>query len=106
MNSIEVEDHIHVYSMFLFSDGRREAGILINKFNISSFQVEYYFVPQYQMQVYKNAFETYDPETCHRVSEKVDLKDLVSISAVSLADYKVIMQLLVERNQLMNLNRR
>ena len=102
MTSQEVQDYIHVYSMFSFRDGRKEAGICINKYNISLGQVEYYFVQQEHMSAYKSAFDRYDKETCKRLSIPFNPDELASIRPVSLSDYKIIMQLLQERNALLN----
>lgn len=102
MTTLELQDYIHVYSMFSFHDGRKEPGICINKYNLTTAQIEYYFIPQINMQAYKTAFERYDKETCIRLSTLLKPEDLVCVRAVSLRDYKVIMQLLHERNQLLN----
>jgi hypothetical protein len=102
MTSQELQDYIHVYSMFSFRDGRKEAGICINKYNVSLGQVEYYFVPQTNMSSYKSAFDRYDKETCSRLIQPINPDELSSIRPVSLSDYKIIMQLLHERNALLN----
>jgi len=97
MLASEFPDFFHVYSMFSFKDGRREPGILINKYNAVSMCSEYYFVSQMYMQAYKKAFDQYDRETCKRLSEKIEAEDVLSIRPVSLNDYKIIMQLLEEK---------
>lgn len=102
MTSIELQDFIHVYSMFSFRDGRKEPGILINKYNIESGMVDFYFIPQFNMQAYKNAFERYDKDTCYRLSIPVRHDDILNIRPVSLVDYKIIMQLLDERRQMLS----
>jgi hypothetical protein len=102
MTTQELQDYIHVYSMFSFRDGRKEPGICINKYNLALGQIEYYFIPQNNMQAYKNAFEKYDKETCKSLCFPLKTEDLLNVRPVSLSDYKVIMQLLQERNQLMN----
>ena len=102
MTTQELQDSIHVYSMFSFRDGRKEPGICINKYNLTLGQVEYYFVPQDNMHAYKVAFEKYDKDTCTRLIYPLNPETVVSVRPVSLSDYKVIMQLLQERNQLMN----
>lgn len=102
MAPLEIQDYLHIYSMFSFKDGRKEPGLLINKYNIIKAEIEYFFIPQVHMQSYKNAFEKYDRETCNRVAELVNIEHLVSIRPVSLSDYKIIMELLHERNQQLN----
>lgn len=102
MSSLELQDFLHVYSMFSFHDGRKDAGICINKYNIATTQIEYYFIPQINMHAYKTAFDRYDKETCMRLCTKIRPEELVCVRAVSLSDYKIIMQLLDERNQLLN----
>ncbi len=102
MSALEIQDFLHLYSMFSFNDGRKEPGILINKYNTTKGEIEYFFVPQLHMQAYKNAFEKYDRETCNTLTEPVNPEQVVSIRPVSLSDYKIIMELLHERNQLLN----
>jgi hypothetical protein len=51
------------------------------------------------MQTYKNAFDRYDKETCNRIAQHVDVSSILNIRPVSLSDYKIIMELLAERNQ-------
>ena len=105
MTTQELQDYIHVYSMFSFRDGRKLPGICINKYNLQLGIVEYYFVSQEDMHAYKVAFDKYDKDTCMRLCTKLNAHDLLNIRPVSLSDYKVIMQLLNERNQLMGLQR-
>lgn len=102
MTTQEIQDYIHVYSMFSFRDGRKEPGICINKYNLTLGQIEYYFVPQENMHAYKVAFEKYDKQSCNSLIYPLKPEDLLNIRPVSLSDYKVIMQLLSERNQLMS----
>ncbi|REJ82830.1 MAG: hypothetical protein DWQ44_01565 [Bacteroidetes bacterium] len=102
MSAIELQDHIHVYSMFSFKSGRKEAGIIFNKYNIHLSEIEYFFIPHFNMQAYKSAFERYDRHACIELSEKIDIQDIISIRPVSLADYKIILELLNERNQIIN----
>lgn len=102
MTPAELQDYIHVYSMFSFRDGRKEPGICVNKYNLSTTTIEYYFIPQINMHSYKSAFEKYDKEKCKELCELINPEDLLNVRPVSLSDYKVIMQLLHERNQLMN----
>lgn len=104
MNSREIQDFIHLYSMVSFRDGRREAGILINRYNAIAACVEYFFVEHADMQAYKTAFENYDRDTCRRLSHLVDLEEIVNIRPVSLADYRIILQLINERNQMQYFN--
>ena len=102
MTTKELEDYLHVYSMFSFHNGRKEAGICINKYNIATTQIEYYFINQINMPAYKIAFDRYDKETCLQLCMKIKPEELISVRTVSLSDYKIIMQLLDERNQLLN----
>ena len=101
MSAIEIQDYIHVYSMFSFRNGSHIPGIVVNKYNVSTTQVEYYFIAHADMQTYKTAFEIYDRETCVRLSKKLDLDEILRIRPVSLADYKIIMQLMDERQELL-----
>ncbi|MCX6290526.1 MAG: hypothetical protein NT126_02025 [Bacteroidetes bacterium] len=103
MTSIEIQDHIHIYSMFSFTDGTKIPGILVNKYNITTTQIEYYFIAHDDIQTYKAAFEKYDRESCGRLSKQVMIEQIQNIRPVSLADYKIIMQLMDERQQLMNM---
>ena len=102
ITTLELQEFIHVYSMFSFHDGRKEAGICINKYNLTTAQIEYYFIPQINMQAYKTAFERYEKETCSRLSTLLKPEDLMCVRTVSLSDYKIIIQLLQEKNQLLN----
>jgi len=100
MTAQEIQDFIHLYSIVSFKGGRKESGILVNKYNSSEACVEYYFIEHADMHAYKVAFENYDRETCNRLSEKVNIEDIVNIRPVSLADYRIIMQLIEERNKM------
>ena len=105
MSTIEVQDFIHVYSMFSFRDGRKQPGIIVNKYNVSAACVEYFFINQSDMGAYRQAFEGYDREACARLSHRISVDDILNIRPVSLADYKMTMQLLDERNQQLSANR-
>ena len=105
MTSIEIQDHIHVYSMFSFRDGRKEPGIVINKYNMTNSMLEFYFINHTDMNAYKTAFETYYRTKCDALSHKISIEDIISIRPVSLSDYRMMMQLLDDRAQLLNANR-
>jgi hypothetical protein len=102
MTILEIQNYLHVYCMFSFRDGKKEPGICINKYNIEAGEIEYYFVPQNNMHTYKAAFDRYEKETCNELCMILKPEELVSIRPVSLSDYKMIMQLMQERNQLLN----
>ena len=99
MTALEIQDFIHLYSLITFRDGRKESGIIVNKYNATEACVEYYFIEHADMHAYKIAFENYDRDLCRILSQKVNLDDIVSIRPVSLADYRIIMQLIEERNR-------
>jgi len=102
MNTIEIQDLIHVYSMFSFRDGRKLPGIIVNKYNVAQGRVEYFFINQSDMSAYRQAFDNYDRESCARLSHRVSVEDIMNIRPVSLADYKMTMQLLNERTRQIN----
>ncbi len=105
MNTIEVQDFIHVYSMFSFRDGRKLPGIIVNKYNVANARVEYFFINQNDMSAYRSAFDAYDKESCARLCQLIKVEDILNIRPVSLADYKMTMQLLSERTQQLNVIR-
>lgn len=105
MSTIEVQDYIHVYSMFSFRDGRKEPGIIVNKYNVVESRIEYFFISHSNMGAYRQAFDAYDRDTCKQLSVSVELNDILNIRPVSLADYKATMQLLDERLRQLNANR-
>jgi hypothetical protein len=97
MTSMEIQDYVHVYSMFCFRNGNQMAGIIVNKYNVSTTQVEHYFIAHHDMQAYKTAFEKYDRKTCSQLSKRINIDEVQSIRPVSLADYKIILQLMNEQ---------
>ena len=102
MTTFEIQDYIHVYSMFSFRDGRKLPGIIVNKYNVAKARVEYFFINQSDMGAYRQAFDNYDRELCARLSQQVNLDDILNIRPVSLADYKMTIQLLTDRSQQIN----
>lgn len=102
MNHSELQDFIHVYSMFSFKDGRKLPGIIVNKYNVAEARVEYFFINQSDMAAYRQAFDNYDRDACSRLCIRLNVEDIVTIRPVSLADYKMTMQLLTERSQQIN----
>jgi len=91
MSPVELIEHTHVYSMFSFRNGRREPGIVINKYNLAESKVEYYFVAHKDLNEYKKAFERYDTETCSRLATKIHAEEVMRIEAVSISEYKKLM---------------
>ena len=51
------------------------------------------------MQAYKTAFDRYDREVCNRILQPVEPTQILGVRPVSLSDYKMILQLLHDRNQ-------
>lgn len=105
MTSIEIQDYIHLYSMFTFRNGNKISGVVVNKFDSETSRTEFYFIEHHNMQAYKNAFEKYDRETCNRLSQRINVDDLKSIKPVTLEDYKIIMELMNERQEILNMHR-
>jgi hypothetical protein len=103
MTALEIQDYIHVYSVFSFRDGRKEPGICFNRYNIQEARIDYYFIPQINMHAYKNAYDRFEKENCQKLCILINPDELASIRPVSLSDYKVIMELLEERKLLVNL---
>jgi hypothetical protein len=102
MTTSALQEHLHVYSMFSFRDGQKEAGICINKYNLTTSCIEFYFVGHHNLQAYKTAFEKHDREACRMLSKQINPENVLNVNPVSLVDYKIIMQLLDERNSLYN----
>jgi hypothetical protein len=92
MSPTELIEHTHVYSMFSFRDGKREPGLIVNKYNLHESKVEYYFIPHKDMNEYKKAFERYDTQTCNKLATKISADDVVRIESVSLSDYMKLME--------------
>lgn len=101
MTTQELQDHNHVYSMFSFRDGRNEPGICINRYNLVLGEIEYYFVPQENMQAYKNAFEKYDRAACAGLCSKIDPYELINVKQVMPGEYQATMHV-PEINKIMN----
>jgi hypothetical protein len=93
MSPIELIEHTHVYSMFSFRNGKREPGIVINKYNLAESKVEYYFVAHKDLNEYKKAFERYDTKTCNRLATKIHPDEVMRIESVSISDYMKLMQI-------------
>jgi hypothetical protein len=93
MSPTDLIEHTHVYSMFSFRNGKKEPGLIVNKYNLAESRVEYYFIHHKDMNEYKHAFEKYDTATCNRLATKISSDDVVRIEAVSLADYMKLMEI-------------
>jgi hypothetical protein len=92
MSPTDLIEHTHVYSMFSFRNGKKEPGLIVNKYNLAENKVEYYFIHHKDMNEYKQAFEKYDTATCNRLATKISSDDVVRIESVSLTDYMKLMQ--------------
>ena len=99
MTSADIQDFINVYSMVRFSDGHREPGILMNKYNIHDACINYFFVQHNAMNDFKKAQDQSDHFICDRLSSPIDLEEIVSISPINLSDYKAILELHAEYKQ-------
>ncbi|MEO0311229.1 MAG: hypothetical protein RIQ89_886 [Bacteroidota bacterium] len=102
MTPLELQDYIHVYSLVSFKTGSKESGIIINKYNTAAATIAYFFVEHHKMNAYKAAFDAYDKKRCADLSIEIRPEEINSIRPISLADYKIIMELLAERNSLLS----
>src|SRR5437763_1703068 len=93
MSPTELLDHTHVYSMFSFRNGKKEPGIVVNKYNLTEGTVEYFFVAHKDLNEYKKAFEKYDTATCNRLATKIHPDEVMRIESVSISDYKKLMEI-------------
>ena len=99
MNITEIQDYINVYSMIRFTDGHREPGIIMNKYNISESCIEFFFIQHNFMNDYKKAHDRSDYITCERLSSPIDLDEIINIAPINLTDYKAILELHAEYRQ-------
>src|SRR4051812_23477292 len=104
MEAAEIENFINVYSMIRFSDGHREPGILMNKYNIEESCISYFFIAHNSMNDYKKAHDIANHSKCDQLSLPIDLAEVVSISPINLSDYKAILELHAEYKQPRMLN--
>jgi len=104
MNVAEINELINVYSMIRFTDGHREPGIIINKYDIEEATTEYFFIQHNYMNDYKNAHDRSDFKMCEHLSSPIDLEEIVSITPINLSDYKAILELHKEYKQPPNLS--
>jgi hypothetical protein len=93
MSTLELQNCVHLYSMFSFGDGRIEPGIMVAKYNITELATEYYFIHHNDMSEYKQAFENSDMQICNHLSHKINTEEVISVQPVSLKDYKAFMQM-------------
>ena len=99
MKTTEIQDYINVYSMIRFTDGHREPGIIMNKYNISESCIEFFFIQHNHMNDYKKAHNESDNKTCENLSTPIDLDEIINITPINLSDYKAILELHAEYRQ-------
>src|SRR5438270_12604955 len=92
MQTNEIENYINVYSMIRFSDGHREPGIVMNKYNVEEACIEYFFIQHNFMNDYKKSHDKSNHAECDRLSSPIDLGEILSISPINLSDYKTILE--------------
>ena len=99
MKAIQIQESINVYSMIRFTDGHREPGLIINKYNIEEGRIDYFFIQHNFMNEYKKASEKRDIVTCEHLAIPIDVDEIVHITPINLNDYKEILQLHSEYKQ-------
>ena len=55
MSTHEIQHLICHNGLFTFSDGKKDEGMIVSRYNIKEAQIEYYFIPSANLLAYKAA---------------------------------------------------
>lgn len=78
MSTFTLQQFIGMYCMFLFNDGSAQAGMIVNRYNVPESTVEYFFVPEENINVYNQAKEEFKTELYATLREPIQVEEIVS----------------------------
>jgi hypothetical protein len=78
MSTFTLQQFIGMYCMFLFNDGSAQAGMIVNRFNVPDSSIEYFFVPEENINVYNQAKEEFNTEMYAELRQPIEVEEIVS----------------------------
>lgn len=82
MSILELQNLIYQHGTFTFSDGRKEEGMVISRYNIKEARVEFYFIPSKNLLAFDSARSHHDLEAHKKMGQLVDLQSIVTANTL------------------------
>lgn len=83
MSTKEIHDYVHQQGIITFSDGNKNEGIIIAKYNIAASRIEYFFVPTSKLQEYKRANDSHDYLTLNTLRQPIDITKVNNVQLMN-----------------------
>lgn len=83
MSTREIQQFIYQLGLFIFSDGRRDEGMIVARYNIREGRVEYFFIPAGNVLAYRSARSHHDLEAHRKLGVPLDVNSVASAQLLS-----------------------
>ncbi|MEO0312664.1 MAG: hypothetical protein RIQ89_2321 [Bacteroidota bacterium] len=80
MSNIDIQNSLHQFGTITFSNGSKDQGIVIAKYNLTSSAIEYFFIAASQLENYKQAIEKHDHSTAQNLRQAVAIENISQIT--------------------------
>lgn len=82
MSIREMQNLIYQQGNFTFSDGRKDEGMVISRYNIKEARVEFYFIPAKNLLAFESARSHHDLEAHKKMGQLVDVQSIVTATTI------------------------
>jgi hypothetical protein len=82
MSIREIQNLIYQHGLFTFSDGRKDEGMVISRYNIKDARVEFYFIPSGNLLAFESARSHHDLEAHKKMGQLVDVQSIVTATTL------------------------
>jgi len=74
----EIQQFIYQLGLFIFSDGSKDEGMIIARYNIREGRVEYFFIPAGNVLAYRSAKSHHDLDAHRKLGVPLDVSSIAS----------------------------
>ena len=83
MSTRELQQFIYQLGLFIFSDGSKDEGMIVARYNIREGRVEYFFIPAGNVIAYRSARSHHDLDAHRKLGIPLDVNSISSAQLLS-----------------------
>ncbi|MFM2135322.1 MAG: hypothetical protein RL021_722 [Bacteroidota bacterium] len=83
MSTREIQQFIYQLGLFIFSDGHKDEGMIVARYNIREGKVEYFFIPAGNVLAYRSARSQHDLDAHRKLGVPLDVSSVSSAHLIT-----------------------
>ena len=77
MSTHEIQNLVFHQGQFTFSDGQKNNGMIVARYNIVDAKIEYYLIPEQNIMAYQAAKSHSEPNAHQKLGTTINIQDII-----------------------------